>query len=332
MSNSSTTSIQSIVDEINTLGELMPVLPSGGYSAVSAVATANRIRKILLGQRFTWKFNRMVCPAFYTNSYQQDYAQIGLTALAWLENANWVDINSTSQPKPQYPIEAVRDLPLTSWTGNPPGKMCWYPNSQLSQGQWPGANQTYTTPIGANQTPSNPPTNILDANGNILVLTTYGVTGETAPVLPANSSDGTTVADGSCVWTVAGPNSIGFRLVPMPPQQGVVYQINSYGQMKPPANFTKLGDFINPFPDEYSHHFTDGFIAFAYQLSPNPKMQELFERKQQSWLASIAASFTQGDREIDNAGFIPDRSAMAPGGGTDIGPAMPYLYNVWPGR
>jgi hypothetical protein len=40
----------------------------------------------------------------------------------------------------------------------------------------------------------------------------------------------------------------------------------------------------------------------------------------------------QGDREQTNAGFVPDRSVVAPQGGIDIGPANPYLYNVWPGR
>jgi len=42
----------------------------------------------------------------------------------------------------------------------------------------------------------------------------------------------------------------------------------------------------------------------------------------------------QADREIDNSGFTPDRSVVAPQGGTDIlGPAWPYAgYAVWPGR
>jgi hypothetical protein len=57
-----------------------------------------------------------------------------------------------------------------------------------------------------------------------------------------------------------------------------------------------------------------------------------FPNQRMGWLAGIEASMKQGDREQTNAGFVPDRSVVAPQGGIDIGPANPYLYNVWPGR
>jgi hypothetical protein len=203
---------------------------------------------------------------------------------------------------------------------------------QLNYGVWPGAAQRYTAPLGATITPTNPPINIVDANANILILTTYGITGSVAPELPANSAEGTTVNDGTCVWTVASPNGQGFRLIPLPPQQGVVYQVNVIAQMQAPAQFTSMGAQINPVPDDYAVWFREGFKSYCYQYSPNPAMQMQFEKKRDQWLAAISSALRQGDREQTDAGFIPDRSVVAGSGSMDIGPAWPYAGNAWPGR
>jgi len=332
----STVSIQSLIDYVSSAGELGPVLPTGGYSLTAALTNATDVMLDMVAQRFNWKWNRMKVRPFYTSSWQQDYAQLAqANRIGWIENAYWVDINNTALPKPTYPIEVVRDLDVTSISGNPPAKVAWYPNDQLLQGVWPGAGQKYTQPLGAVITPTNPPINILDANGNILILTTYGTTGGVAPVLPLNSAEGLTVNDGSCVWTVAGPKSQGFRLKPLPPQQGVVYQVNVVAQMAAPAAFTLPSQFIDPVPDDYANWFRQGFIAGCYKTSPNPQLRAQFYAPRglrESWLAAMEQSMKQGDREPDNCGFIPDRSVVAPQGGIDIGPANPYLYNVWPGR
>ncbi len=320
------------------MGELAPVMPAGGYSVNTALGIATDTMLEMIAERFNFKWNRERIPPFYTNSWQQDYAQLGSlfpAPIGWLEGAYWIDINNTALPKPTYAIEVVRDLPVTSISGNPPGKICWLPNSQLVQGVWPGAAKLYTPPLGALITPTNPPTNILDADGNILILTTYGTTGMLAPVVPANSLEGVTVNDGSCVWTVASPDSQGFRVIPLPPQQGVVYQVNVIAQRKAPAAFTAPGNLINPIPDDYAHHFRNGYIAGCHKMSPNPQMRALYHGPRglrEAWLESLLNVARQGDREPDNCGFIPDRSVIAAQGGVDIGPANPFLYSIWPGR
>ena len=324
---SSTTTLQSVVDYVSSLGELMPVLPTGGFSVNTALTMATDVMLDLISQRFNHKWNRMKIPPWYTNSWQQDYAQLGSSfpaPIGWLEKAYWIDINSTSLPKPLWEIECVRDLETTVIPGNPPAQISWLPNNQLVQGVWPGAGEVYTQPLGAVITPTNPPTNILDANGNILILTVYGTTGATAPVLPANSAEGLTVVDGGCTWTVAGPNSQGFRIKPLPPQQGIVYQVNMVAQMRAPVPFQSMATLLNPIPDDYANWFRQGFIARCYQMSPNPQMQAMFEKKKENWLAAMESAMKQGDRETDNAGFVPDRSIVAPQGGVDYGPAMPY--------
>lgn len=333
---SSTTALQSIVDYVNALGELSPVLPTGGYSVAAALTMATDVRLDLISQRFNWKFNREKISPFYTISWQQDYAQpasVAAAKIGWLESAYWVDINNTALPKPTYPIETVKDLPPTSISGNPPAKISWDYNGELVQGVWPGAGQVYTNPVGVlNTTPTNPTTNILDKNGNILILTTFGTTGLTAPFAAANAPEGTTVNDGTCVWTVVSPLSQGFRIIPLPPQQGVCYQINVIAQKEAPAPFTSLDQTIDPFPDNYANYFRDGFYAYCFKMSPNPKSREMFPVMHANWLSKIAAMLKQGDREPDNPGFVPDRSSVAAQGGINIGPANPYLYNVYPGR
>lgn len=333
---SSTTTLQSIVDFVSSLGELQPVMPTGGYSVNTALTMATDVMSDLISQRFNWKWNRMKIPPWYTISWQQDYA--GLTQswparIGWLEGAYWVDINNTALPKPVWMIEAVRDLETTSISGNPPGKLCWFPNNQLNYGIWPGPNKSYTQPLGALITPTNPPTNILDTNGNILVLTTYGTTGATAPAAPVASIEGTAVIDGTCAWTVADPQSQGFRIKPLPPQQAVVYQVNVIAQMQAPPPFTSLQQQINPVPDDYAVWFRHGFKAHCYSMSPNPAMQSLFPKMRGEWLAAMESAMKEGDRETDNAGFIPDRSVVAAQGGVDVGPAWPFAPGyIWPGR
>lgn len=333
---SSTTTVEAIVDYASSLGELQPVLPVAGFSVNTALTISTDVMADMISQRFNWKWNRMLLPPFYTISWQQDYAGIGSTyvsPIGWLETAYWTDQNNTSYPKPTYYIEIDRDLPVTSISGNPPAKIDWMYNKHLTYGSWPGAFVTYTQPLGALITPTNPKTNILDANGNILVLTTYGVTGANPPVLPAKSAEGLTVMDGSCAWTVASPESQGFRIMPLPPQQGVVYRVDVVAQMKSPPPFTSMQQQINPVPDDYANWFREGFIAYCYRMSPNANLRSQFITMRNLWLAAMESSRKQGDREQTNAGFVPDRSVVAGQGGVDIGPAWPYSPGfIWPGR
>lgn len=336
---SSATTVQMIVDYVSALGELTPVLPVAGFSVNTALTIATDVMNDMIAQRFNWKWNRMLIPPFYTISWQQDYAGLNsryVSDIGWLERAYWVDINNTSYPKPTYRIEVDRDLEVTSIGGNPPAKIDWQYNKHLTRDVWPGANQTYTNPLGALITPTNPKINILDANGNILVLTTFGITGTTAPQLPVKAAEGTTVNDGTCIWTVASPESQGFRITPLPPQQGVVYQCNVIAQMKAPPPFTTMQQQLNPIPDDFISYFREGFIAYCYRMAPNAQLRGQFLQVRNLWLAAMENAMKQGDREQTDAGFIPDRSAVAGIGGLwEIGPAWPFAGpgpGLWPGR
>ena len=333
----STISLQSIADYARTFPDIAPFLPVAGYSNPMILRMGNDVMAAMLSPSLAWKWNRMNVPVFYTISWQQDYAlTVDTSQLKWIEHAWIIDINNTAVPKPIWRLEAVRDLERTSFQWGRPGQICWLPNDQLLYGTWgggntsnaggtqPGPNMTYTQPLGASQTPSNPMTQVRDPNGNYQVLTVFGTTGSTAPSWPATGAvAGTTTADGSCVWTVTNPKWPGFRVNPVPPQSGVVYQINVVGQMKPPM-FTTTSQTIDPVPDEYEPYFRQGFVAQCYRHSPEQRIRDKFQSEYMLWLAGLKEACGGADRERDASGFYPDRSLMDQTYSVNWGPAWPF--------
>jgi hypothetical protein len=327
---SSTTTLQSVADLMTTQGSLSVAQAAGGYSLLTWLSLFSDVANDLISEKFNWKWNSFRLPSILTNSYQTDYATILQNPIGWLENGMWTDINSTQRPKPRYPVQVVRQLQPTSWAGSPVSSVCWMYNSTLEQGLWPGAGMTYWNPIGVNVAPSNPPTNIRDARANILVLTTYGITGTTAPLAALAAAPGVTVTDGTCVWTVADPNAQGFRIFPMPPQSSVTYQLDLVAQMAPPA-YTSLSQTLGFIPDDYANTFRAGAYAYCHKYSNDPNLKRDFLNQRRVWLESIMGALKEGDREQGAAGFIAPRSAMAGGWTENVGPANPYGAG-WPGR
>jgi hypothetical protein len=335
----STISVQDIIDRVAVAGDTSPQANPGAYGAKVCLALANNTMSDLLSERFNWKWNSKNAQPFYTNSFQQDYPQVGLTDVEWLEMFQWIDINNTALPKPisrASDTQVVRDLPRQSlWAAQCgwPTQLCWMYNKDLSYGVWPGANVTYGALItAAGQVSQNPPMAILDANGNILVLTTPNpastwVTGSTAPVLAANSAEGMTVADGSCVWTVAGPLSQGWRVWPLPGATGPVYQMQVKYQTIP-TRFTALNNLLSPIPDNYSQYFERGFEAYCMSKSPDPNVRARFDKALDLWLSNMAQAAKQGDKEQSAYGLVPGSFPMDwayPGGlRNPKNPATPY--------
>ncbi len=320
---SSSKTLQSVVDYLQLAGDLAPQSKAAGYAVAPLLALADDTMNGILGERFPWKFNSYKCAPFYTNSWQQDYPMVKETGIGWLEHAVTIDINNTALPKPRYWPECVRDLEPTSWQQSPFPSIAWEYNSLLEYGHWPGAQVLYVTPVGATQIPTNPPTAFIDANGNILLLTGYGMTGLTQPSAPAASLPGVTVKDGSCVWTVCNPLGQGFRLGSLPPQGGVVYLTYVVAQRKPPV-FTSLSQTLDPLPDDYAPLFREGFKAHATAISPDARVRATATQAVAVWQASIERAMKKGDREAESKGFVPERHILGGGYWGPIGPANPY--------
>jgi hypothetical protein len=302
----STTTLQSVFDDAKAKGIPIPTDQPGGYGTRLALKIGNDVMSAIVAERFNPKWNRKTATPFLTNSYQQDYPQIGITDIGWGEKADKVDINNTSFPKPtNVPgITFVRDLSVTSLNLWPVNQICWLYNSQLNYGTWPGANVTFNPLLTTGPVIENPIMSMIDANGNLLIVTTIGTTGASAPVLPANSAEGTTVTDGSVIWTVVAGTSQGFRVFPLPGATGPVYQITPYYQMLLQKMAT-LGALINPIPDDQNYIFQVGIEWKCMMSSPNPQQRAEGMKNYPLWLKSLVDLLKQNDREPDAYGAFP---------------------------
>jgi hypothetical protein len=361
----STVTLQSVWDSIIGLVDIKAVLTLGGYGNNLLQTVATDVMEAICACTFPWKWNEFNLPLFYGNSWQQDYALVlpngqSVTNLAWLTDGVAIQINNSSTPKPWSWVEVGRrqgrstaTVLSNSFFAFPQFTASFLPNNLLYYGTWgaaqinnatwgnnPQPNQVITNPLGnGNSQPSNPITQIQDANGNLLVVTTYGTTGSTAPVLSAGSAAGTTVTDGSVVWTVVDPYGQGIRVKPIPSQTGVVWQFNLVGQMKPQrftgTNAALSTQYLAPLTDEYENMFRNGVIAQLWKYSAEAKVRQRFDDDWNRWTKSVESlslqsSKQKADRERDEDRFIPENSVMGAGAPRVgwVGSAWPYGYPI----
>ena len=320
----STVTLQNEVDAARVFADIAPIFNVSGSESQPALQIANLVMNAICGVAFPHKWNEVDLPVFYNNSFQQDYAGIypdgtSILNLAWLQRGIVVDINNTAQSKPYRMIETGRQLPQAlgnlwgfgPFLGNPAFLVNFFPNRTLYYGTWglantgnssfgnnPVAGSVYVNPVTVNSMPANPITQIQDANGNLLVITTYGTEGTTAPLAAPNAPAGTTASGSGAttVWTVVDPVGQGFRILPVPTQTGTVWEFNLTGQAKP-VRFTSLSQYLTPLPDEYEPHFFAGFIAQSYRFSPEAKIRDKFKTEWAMWLASLNEMRAKSDRE-----------------------------------
>ena len=344
--------IQDLVDIARTRGDIAPALPTGGAYETVALSCANDAMTAMLagsekGSPFNFKFNRILIPPFFLNSYQQDYAS-SVVNLGWLESCNAYNTSSTQYPKPERYLEVRRDVMLVSNQTGRGAKISWMQNDTLTYGTWgqsqilsltglqnPGPGVVYTNPAGASAMPANPITQVADAFGNLWILTQYGTCGSTNnpfitnlnpvfPTFPNPSIVATTVTDGTVVWTAVDPKGQGFRINPMPTQTGPVWQITPIGQARI-APFVKLIQYLEPIPDDYFSYFKDGFFAQCYRYHPDPKIRAKFQDEYKIWMTSLSRAVSQGSREEDDFGFVPGSNVMDTGWAFNpVNPANPY--------
>lgn len=215
----STITLEEIVDDASTLGDVAPALAVGGYSQHPALSIATDVMSAIINggpaaQPYNWKWNRANIKPFCTISFQQDYYVPGVVNLGWLESCWASNINQTSLQKQKQQVEVKKDLEVTYDQSEYPSKICWIPNQLLMSGTWgaaplgptagnpsgdttsiganlsglqnPGPNVVYTNPLGTPNQPVNATTCITDPNGNLWVLTTFGQCGSTEPTWPTN--------------------------------------------------------------------------------------------------------------------------------------------------
>lgn len=322
----STLTPQLLVDYARTFPWTTPVIGIAGYNSEPAVSFADDIVKKIMAKTNPWKWNATPFPKVQTQPYQQDYpTSISQNQLGWLQSAVIADINNNTKPLPILPINAVNSLLPTFITGRPQ-KVAWIPNALAQTGSWPGAYSTYIDPLSANGggPASNPITAVTDSNGNIELVTTYGVTGGTEPDWPpAGAAAGTTTQDGSVTWTVQDPAGVALRIDALATFQSNIWELRVLFQNKPP-NITSLGQDLSPIPDDFSYLVKQGFLAYCYKQVDHGKFVVEFSQ----WLEDIQSAMESSDREYQEFGFYP--SAPLQGGGGEGGVGS-YGFPGWPG-
>ena len=344
----STIIFQQIVRSAKAYAELQPQIPASGWAQEPALTIGNDVMQRILAQGMDWKWNRGYITAFLSVALQQDYVT-QITDLGWLESADRIDINNSTNsgnmaPKPVFTMESVRDLGRTSFQGYP-FNCSYVPNSLAYLGQWQ-PNTVIACSYGVAQIPITPIQQFRDANGNILyidstvlglninspgftgapiVLPTpnpYGTTGSVQPAAAVNATPGTTVADGTVTWTVADPNGYAIRLAPLPALSSLAWLVEPIYQKKAPT-LTSLQQSIAPIPDEYAYLFRQGFIAMCYEHAGSKLASEAYAKWEEAMMTALRAA----DREREDASFYPSESLMGGGPmkyGMPIGPAWPY--------
>lgn len=338
--NSSTLTVQQLVDYARTYPWTIPTLGIAGYSDSPAVQISDDIAKKILCKANPWKWNQYPFPTFYTQPYQQDYpTSVSQNTLGWLHSATMTDINNGNAPLPQPPMTVVQSL-LPSYACDIPTKICWITNSMAQLGVWggsaiikgtsnPGPGSVYTNPVnnattGLGGPNGNPLTAILDTNGNIQVVTQYGTCGNNQPIWPAaNAAAGTITNDGSVQWTVQDPNGVALRLNFIATNSSTVWQINASYQQKP-ITITSIGQTFAPIPDDLSYLIRQGFLAFLYKHAGKKE----FSQEYAQWEEAIQMAMGASDRELQEFGFYPENSIQGGSGGSGAGA---NAYPGWPG-
>jgi hypothetical protein len=302
----STITLAAMYDSVASRGIPDPRMGPSGYGDRLGLEIANAVMADLICDRFNWKWNSAVGAPFYTNSWQQDYPQPKQPAglIGWGEDCAMIDINNTALPKPMRNPKWRRQLSPTSMSGWLPENLCWMYNGDMTLGAWPGAGVTFYPLVGTGLAAQNPLMNMLDANGNILSVTAFGVTGGAAPQLPANSAEGLTVVDGTVTWTCVSATSQGFRIDRLPSATGVVQKIIATYQLEPPI-FANMAQTLNPVPDSYARYFRRGLEAECLSASPNPGDMKRGEAMKVDWLNAMMQSKKQGDRELNIYSLLP---------------------------
>lgn len=284
-----------------------------GYGDKLAMQMASDVMADIVTERFNWKWNSHVAVPFYTNSWQQDYPQLAQPdgAIGWGENLIVVDINNTQVPKPLWTDPQVtwrRALPATTVSAWRVAAVCWMYNRDMQLGMWPGPNVTYAPLVTGAPQQQNPLMSMVDVNGNILIVnlppTEGGITGGTAPELPANSAEGETVTDGTVQWVCVSPTSQGFRLNFLPSAAGPCFQITPTYQ----ADALKMVNYqqtLDPIPDSFSRHYFR-CLELQWKIAAGKATQLDYETE----INALATIMKQGDKETNVYQLLPATSPV----------------------
>lgn len=166
----STVQLQQLIDDARCYPEIVTALPAiPGSVSQPALQIADRVMRALLAQDLPWKWNRNLVPRFIVVPLQQDYVT-NVTDMAWVENGQGIDVNNTANPKPVWPVRAVRDGTTTWWQGDARFQsFTWIPNPLALTWTWQPST-TIPCGYGVASPAASPIQQTRDVNGVLLFI------------------------------------------------------------------------------------------------------------------------------------------------------------------
>ena len=343
-----TQTVQQLANQLKSNPEFYNLLGgAAGYSTEPLLTLTNEVLCRILAENMPWKWNREIWPPFLTVSLQQDYIS-NVTDVGWLEYGVIVDINNSTSnanqaPKPNRPLETVRDIPQAS-AQSVPFQVCFIPNSTAVFGLWQ-ANTAYGCGYGTPQTPTTPIQQFIDVNGNYLFIDSsklglniespgytnttilppgffpYGVSGSVAPAAPPGATPGTLIQDNTVVWTVADPAGYALRFLPLPALNGLCWYVVATYQSAPPL-LTGLGSQLSPIPTQMLYLLRAGVRAALTRENDLAKGQEMYAE----WEETLVKALKGADRQQEENVLYPTRSILGNdfAGWQTLGAANPF--------
>jgi len=101
-SNQSTVTLQNLIDDAQTYGDLEPVINAAGFTQVVALSIANKVMTAICAVPFPFKWNEFNVPPIFSNSFQQDYAVVNAAGLSGTLTLTAVTLVSASQGYTTY--------------------------------------------------------------------------------------------------------------------------------------------------------------------------------------------------------------------------------------
>jgi hypothetical protein len=317
--------LQQIVNQAQTHVELAPLANVAGYNDEPALSLCNDVIQELLSTGYTWKFNRVECPPFFTQRGKQDYFFAGASAfttsgksagiaLTDMGGATKVGTTVTIKTIEKHAFEVGETVYLS-------GIEVEAYNSTFTQtpngSSWTGGKTVASVPTPYTFTYTDDAT-VLAASG-APGISNFGELESATMVRADDEAAVQKVWHPTAVRSLKPSSDRGIpdKVAVVSDESGVLkirlhgipesepWQINLVYQRKAPQK-TALTQTWFPFPDEYAFVFRQAFLARAYRYI-NSRRADIEEQKAQR---AVLKAMGKDDGESSDEHFAPQTPLM----------------------
>jgi hypothetical protein len=317
--------LQQIVNIAQTHVELAPLANVAGYTDEPALSLCNDVIQELLSTGYTWKFNRVECPSFFTQKGKQDYLFAGASAFTTTGKSAGIALTEMGGATKSGTTVTIKTMERHVFevgdTVYQTGIEIEAYNSVFSQtpsgSSWSGGKVITAVPTPYSYTYTDDAT-ILAASG-APGISNFGELESATMVRADDESAVQKVWHPTAVRSLKPSSDRGIpdKVAVVSDESGVLkirlhgipeaepWQIRIVYQRKAPQK-TALTDTWFPFPDEYAFVFRQAFLARAYRYI-NSRRADIEEQKAQR---AVLKAMGKDDGESSDEQFAPQTPLM----------------------